>query len=69
MGSFLGRGQHSGVIKVYQGQFRHDLFHGHGRLYLGTAVTQQLHKRTVADIRPGYVPHPQTDPKDRKSVV
>jgi len=41
-----------GIHKVYNGEFRDDLFHGQGRLYMGKA---QPARATAKKPRPGYV--------------
>eukprot|EP00929_Paragymnodinium_shiwhaense_P013631 TRINITY_DN121473_c0_g1_i1.p1 TRINITY_DN121473_c0_g1~~TRINITY_DN121473_c0_g1_i1.p1 ORF type:complete len:2646 (+),score=729.13 TRINITY_DN121473_c0_g1_i1:454-7938(+) len=51
-----------GIGKVYEGQFRDDLFHGRGRLQMERAVAQQLPSRQPVKAGKKAIPFPTVDP-------
>lgn len=58
----FGDRQFSGVTKVYEGNFRYDLFDGYGVMRLEKAVAQSLRTLERTNLSPGKVPFPNFDP-------
>eukprot|EP00438_Fugacium_kawagutii_P014140 Skav221295 [mRNA] locus=scaffold1920:127584:135311:- [translate_table: standard] len=58
----FGDRQFSGVRKIYEGEFQHDLFHGEGKMRLEKAVAQSLRTMDHQGMSPGRVPLPNLDP-------
>jgi len=64
VGGALVRGKHSGIARVYEGEFQNDLMHGYGVLYVEKAVAQALPRQNPNAARqPGHMPPPNVDPR------
>ncbi|CAD7942640.1 unnamed protein product [Amoebophrya sp. A120] len=65
--TLLSSQQRKGISKVYEGNFRDDLFHGQGKLYVENSVIAKVPnvidaQRRQAAKADSYIPLPQIDP-------